>query len=84
MERQGGITINKISINVQGGMIFIDYNSVTAISYNKVLSRYRVLIYVKGREQPFDFTIEEKDLIELLAKLGLPELEKENEDNDAT
>lgn len=77
MQRMGGITVNKISINVQDGMIFIDYNSVTAIQYNKVLSKYRTLIYVKGREQPFDFTIEEKDLIELLAKLGLPELEKE-------
>lgn len=84
MERMNGITVNKISINVQDGMMSIDYKSVTAIQYNKVLSKYRVLIYVKGREQPFDFTFEEKDLEELLAKLGLPELEKENEDNDAT
>lgn len=77
MQRMGEITVNKISISVQDGMMFIDYNSVTAIRYSKVPNEYRVLIYVKCREQPFDFTIEEKDLIELLAKLGLPELEKE-------
>lgn len=77
MERIGGITINKISINSQDGMMFIDYNSVTAIQYNKILSKYRVLIYVKGREEPFDFAMEEKDLEELLAKLGLPKIEKE-------
>ena len=77
MEKQGGITINKTSINTQDGKMFIDYNSVTAIQYSTFLSKYRVLIYVKGREQPFYLTCEEKDLIELLEKCGLPELEKE-------
>lgn len=84
MERTCGITINKISIDTQDGMMFIDYNSVTAIQYSKVLSKYRVLIYVKGREQPFDFTFEEKGLEELLIKLGLQELKKEDKGNDAT
>lgn len=77
MQRMGGVTVNKISINTQDGKMIIDYNSVTAIQYSNFLSKYRVSIYVKGREQPFYLSFEEKDFIEFLEKCGLPELEKE-------